>query len=307
VELSPLPPYIAGPFTLGTAQLGTIYGLSAVQPSTIGGAAHSILNAAAKGGIVWLDTARAYGQSELQIGRWLGKHEHGFRIVTKIPSLAAVADAEAGAATSASIMESLRSLGVSSIDICLTHRSQDLLRPPVARALTEAQSSGLISLFGASAYSCEEVDALLSIHGIGALQIPMNVANARFRDSGLLARASQRGTAVFVRSVFLQGALLMGNGQLPAHLSALQSVVARLRSLADESNVTLTTLLMEAVRSVPGVSSLVLGVDSVQQLNELLAAAAAPPLDRDLIDAAFEAARGLPESVIDPRRWPRRN
>lgn len=299
-------PDISGPFTLGTVQLGTVYGLGAVQPSTIEGGVQAILDAAAKAGIEWLDTARAYGRSEMQIGRWLGEHRPAFRLVTKIRSLSTVAETEVAEATQLSLAESLSCLGLRSVDICLTHRPDDLMRPSVAQVLRQAVSTGAIKYFGGSAYSVEEARALLQVEGIGALQVPMSVANASFRDSGLLMQARDRGVAIFVRSAFLQGALLMEQAQLPVHLAALRPVVARLRTLAEEAKVTLAALLMGAVGGVPGVSSLVLGVDTVEQLHGLLEAAKAPPLARPVIEAAFEAGRGLPEAITDPRHWPPR-
>ncbi len=301
---APLP--IAGPFTLGTVQLGTVYGLGAVQPSTVDGGAQAILDAASDAGIVWLDTARAYGKSEKQIGHWLGGHKPVFHIVTKIRSLAAVDDADAAAATKTSLAESFKSLGISSVDICLTHRPDDLLRMPVAQALRQAKASGSISQFGGSAYTREEAAALLQVEGIGALQIPMSVVNPEFRDGEFLAQARDRGVTVFVRSVFLQGALLMEHAQLPPHLEPLRPTITKLRAVADEAKVTLLTLLMGAVRGVTGVSSLVLGVDSVEHLRDLVSAAGTPALDQSFVDAAFKAGRGLPDAVTDPRLWLRR-
>ena len=301
---APLP--IAGPFTLGTVQLGTVYGLGAVQPSTVDGGAQ----ANSRRRIGRRDRLARHGAGLWRIRKanrplaWWAQAV--FHIVTKIRSLAAVDDADAAAATKTSLAESFKSLGISSVDICLTHRPDDLLRMPVAQALRQAKASGSISQFGGSAYTREEAAALLQVEGIGALQIPMSVVNPEFRDGEFLAQARDRGVTVFVRSVFLQGALLMEHAQLPPHLEPLRPTITKLRVVADEAKVTLLTLLMGAVRGVTGVSSLVFGVDLVEHLRDFVSAAGTPALDQSFVDAAFKAGRGLPDAVTDPRLWLRR-
>jgi aryl-alcohol dehydrogenase-like predicted oxidoreductase len=120
----------------------------------------------------------------------------------------------------------------------------------------------------------------------------------------VLLRAANEGVAVFVRSVFLQGALLMSPEQLPLHLRAVGPVAEELSRLADRHAISLSALLMGAVRSVPGVSSLVLGVDSVAQLSEL-AEAAQVELRPEVVDEAFRVGARLPQDIVDPRKWPK--
>jgi aryl-alcohol dehydrogenase-like predicted oxidoreductase len=297
-------PSIEGPFTLGTVQLGLPYGLGESQPSQIEGAADAVLSAAAEAGIVWLDTARAYGDSEASTGRWLASHPGKFRIVTKIASLAEVSEGDAEDATHCSLDTSLRTLGVSSVDICLVHRPADFCRPPVAKALRQAKTGGKTRLLGGSAYSTAEVAALLDFGGVDAIQIPLSVVSQDFRCSSVLMRAADEGVVVFVRSVFLQGALLMSPEQLPPHLRAVGPIAKELSRLAGRHAISLASLLMGAARSVPGVSSLVLGVDSVSQLSEL-AEAARVELPPGIVDEAFRIGGRLPPGLADPRTWPK--
>ena len=121
-----LPSVDAGPFTLGTVQLGMSYGLAKSSSAWSTSGVSGILRAARERGIVWLDTARAYGQSEERIGRWMAGEGVSFRIVSKFPSLEAVADSEVAAAVTAALDQTLTSLGVAGIDVYLAHRSADL-------------------------------------------------------------------------------------------------------------------------------------------------------------------------------------
>ena len=294
----------AGPFTLGSVQFGQSYGLGAARSGLSEDAVAAILGAAAAVGVVWIDTARAYGDAEPRIGRWMAANGGAaFRIVSKVPPL--TADADVAVAVTRSIDESLTHLGRGTLDICLTHRAVDLLNPAAAEALRRAQSAGRIGRFGASAYTAKDAAAALAVPGIGALQVPLSVVSAALRDAGTIERAARQGVYVFVRSVFLQGALLLPPENLPGHLRALEPTVKRLRSLAHEARVSLLGLLLGAVKSVEGVFSPVLGVDNVEQLQELASAGTNADLEPHLIAAAFQAGHRLPPELTDPRFWPK--
>ena len=299
-------PVIAGAFTLGTVQLGEVYGLGTEQPSATDAGAAAVLDAASEAGIVWLDTARTYGCSEARVGQWLQSHPARFRIATKTAPLTDVSDGELEAATRRSIDTSLETLALGSVDICMVHRAADLRRAPVVTALRQAVADGKIKSFGASVYTPDEAQALLGVDDIGALQIPMSVVGQEFLAGDLIAKAAGQGVAVFMRSVFLQGALLMRPDQLPSHLQGLRPAIAALTDIAKHNGMALQSLLMGAVRGVPGAASLVLGVDSPSQLRELAQASMAGPLPPDIVRAAFRAGQGLPAALVDPRLWPKR-
>lgn len=294
-----------GPFTLGTAQLGLVYGLGTARSPLVAEAATSILDAAANEGVIWLDTARAYGSSEARVGQWIATRGNRYRIVSKIPSLAAVSKEEAGAMARRELNASLHDLGISRLDVCLTHHATDLLRPTVADALRQAQNKGEIGSFGASVYTVDDGKSVLKVDGVGALQVPFSVVHTVFRDTGFIAEAAARGITIFARSVFLQGALLLSAEDLPSHLTELASVNERLQQLANEARVTLSALLIAVVKGVPGIYSPILGVDRVEQVNELIVAANTSAPGVALIEDAFRTARGLSKNLIDPRRWPK--
>ena len=293
-----------GIFTLGTVQLGQAYGLGAAQSLLSDEAAAQILDAAATAGVSWLDTARAYGEAEARIGRWTAIHGPRFRVVSKVPSLTLFEEREQTAAVVRSLEQSRAHLGLDQIDVYLTHSASDLLRPNVAEALRRAQSNRQIGRFGASVYTLEEARALLEVPDIAALQIPLNVLSCSAGHKEIIARAAKLKVAVFARSVFLQGALLLPPAALPDHLRSMGGVNGRLRTLADEARVSLPSLLIASVQSIPGIYSVVLGVDGLGQLAELVEAARCRSLDAKWINAAFNLDHGLTKDTLDPRQWP---
>ena len=75
--------------SLGTVQLGLSYGINNADGKPSQETANAILNAALEGGINTLDTAGAYGDSEVVIGNWLKTVDPAKRpfIVTKAAGL----------------------------------------------------------------------------------------------------------------------------------------------------------------------------------------------------------------------------
>ena len=296
---------IDGPFTLGTAQLGLPYGLGAARRGLDVASVDAILDRAVAEGVSWLDTAHAYGDAEARIGAWSQAHARRFNLASKLPNLAGTPDGEIIEAARAAFEKSKARLRTRRIDIYLTHKASDLQKPRIAEWLRALRADGQIGAFGASTYTVEDAAAALSVEGIGALQIPLNVTSAAFIESGLLERAAALGVVVFARSVFLQGALLLPPNRLPPHLQTLGDVNRRLQALARETGLALPALLMATVRTLHGVSSLVLGVDSVTQLAELSAAFGNVQISAALRTAALRIGRTVAPEIADPRLWPK--
>lgn len=297
------PDFRIPPLVLGTVQLGMPYGLGAAREGIGEPAAHAILDAAWARGVRALDTARAYGEAEARIGRWLRTRRPRPPpfIVSKFPPLSG---GEGADAVERALAQSRAALGVERIDLFLAHRGGDLLRPGVGAALRAAVAAGTIGAFGASIYDAEEGQGLLEVPGLAALQLPLHLANTAASDSGLFDAAAHRGIVVLARSVFLQGLLLADPHGLDPFFSAAAPALARFADLARRSGTTRAALALAAVRALPAVASIVVGVDDVAQLAEILAAQAAPA-DRAAVSEALAIGRGFPPDLADPRRWKR--
>lgn len=289
------------PLLLGTAQLGMPYGLGAARAGIDEPAAHAILDAAWARGVRGLDTARAYGEAEARIGRWRRRRGPAPFVVSKFPPLG---ESDGADAVAAALAASQRQLGLDRIDVYLAHRGSDLLRPGVLDALRAAAADGRIGAFGASIYGAAEGRSLLGIEDLAALQLPLHLADTAAADSGLLEAAARRGVAVFARSVFLQGLLLADPRALDRRFAAAAPALARLEDLARSAGTTRAALALAAVRALPAVAAIVVGVDSAAQLEETLAAQSAPP-DRAAVAEALAIGRGFPRELADPRRWNR--
>jgi aryl-alcohol dehydrogenase-like predicted oxidoreductase len=288
---------------LGTAQLGLPYGVSnrGGQPSEAEAAA--ILECALANGVRTIDTAPAYGEAEALLGRLLPAGA-GVRVVTKTPPLGGeeVSAAECDAVRRAA-ERSLELLRCERLDGLLVHHGAELARPGgelLARRLAELREEGLARRLGVSVYTREELDAARARLDLDLVQVPLNAFDQRLLRDGTLAELHRAGVEVHVRSAFLQGLLLMEPGELPAGLAAAEAPLRRFEELRRGRGLSRIEAALGPLRDLPEADLVLVGTNSVAELEECLAAISGGPgagLDEEL---AVED----PE-LIDPRRWAR--
>lgn len=294
-----------GLLTLGTAQLGAAYGIVNAGGMPPDGVVAELLDVAIQGGIRCLDTARAYGIAEERLGRWLAGTPPAPTpaIITKIPKMPLEVEQPAQWLT-ANFRQSLEALGRDRIAGLLLHSSADLFRPGVKACLTQLRASGQVGRVGVSAYDPEQVFAALEWPELGVVQVPASILDRRMERSGVLDACRRAGVSVFVRSVYLQGLLAAPSAALPAAAAGLAPCLERLDRIAAAADITRQGLCLAAVLRHPGVTSLVVGAETPDQIRQSLAAAEmARHLPDAILDEAEAALRDAPEWIHDPRLW----
>ena len=291
---------------LGTVQFGLPYGVAnrTGQPSYE--EARAIVAAALDGGVNCFDTAAAYGSSEDVLGRAL--HDLGatdrVMVVTKVRPLTPeeLGDATLAArAIEQSVAESRRRLRLDCLPVVLFHRESDARYLDV---LTRLQAKGWV---GHAGVSCDNspgpAAAFAAQPAVGALQIPANLLDRRHARGGSLATAAARGVAVFVRSVYLQGLLLMPEAAVPEPLRAVLPVRRRLAALAESAGMPLAELAVRYLLGQEGVTCVLAGVETVAQVRENVALFSRGALTDDVRQAVDAAVPELPETVLTPTLW----
>lgn len=282
---------------LGTAQFGLAYGLNnqAGQPSAA--AVAEVLAAAQAAGLTLLDTAAAYGNSEARLGELVGENVV-FELITKLP-------AGPPAQVAQHLAESLGRLRRKELYGVMFHAFKPLQDEPAAwQALQVARAAGQVQRIGVSLYHPHEAEWLLAQGwDVDLVQVPYNVFDQRF--AAVLPRLAARGVEVHVRSAFLQGLLLREPTALPAFFRPLAPKLTRLRALAAEAGVPLPAALLLFAAYAPGVARAVIGVDSVANLHENLAAAQYAEA-AEALRPALTALAEPTDTFILPYAWPPR-
>lgn len=254
---------------LGTAQFGLPYGIANQVGQVSRDEASLILERAWMAGIDTLDTAITYGESEQLLGE-IGVSQ--WRVVTKLPAIPEACLDVAGWVLE-SVACSLSRLKINRLHGLLLHRPQQLFGSQgnaLYQALVAIKEQGKVEKIGVSIYGPEELDALWSRYQFGLVQAPFNIVDRRLITSGWLTRLHQAGVEVHVRSIFLQGLLLMEAAKQPATFNQWTPLWERwYRWLKTQSLTPLQACLSFAL-SQPGIDRVLVGVDSLKHLQEIL-------------------------------------
>jgi aryl-alcohol dehydrogenase-like predicted oxidoreductase len=289
--------------TLGTAQLGFHYGIANSRGCPTDQEAFAILDKAMEGGVNCLDTARAYGKSEERIGAWCRSRGSKPLIISKLPSLQEISEVDVAEKIEMHFAASCKALGVSSLSGYLVHRAEDLLRTSIPERLRKLQAEGYVGAFGASVYSVEQAEQVLGIEGVGLVQVPVSVFHHSIVFSGILEKCLSARVSVFARSVFLQGLFFLDPERLPRVLQPAQGPLRRLHQLVKEAKSDIASLAIQAVRDLPGIASIVVGVECPNQLAENLRAISGPTLEAGLMRELWGLGREFPPNLLNPTSW----
>lgn len=281
---------------LGTVQFGLPYGVANQSGQVTRLAAKGMLDLAAASGIDTLDTAIAYGESEACLGE-VGTR--GLKVITKFPALPAGCD-DVGGWVQNQVADSLTRLGVSGVYGLLLHRPEQLLDAngqAIYKALQDVKEAGLARKIGVSIYAPSELEALIPRYQFDLVQAPFNLVDRRLQVTGWLRRLKEAGIEIHTRSAFLQGLLLMSQAARPEKFSAWSELWKIWDEWLSQHRVSAVHACLAFPLSIPEIDRVVVGADSVNQLEQIVSAAASVvPID-------FPALSCEEEKLINPARW----
>lgn len=256
---------------IGTAQFGLSYGIANQNGKVSQDEAKKILTRASQSGIDTLDTAIAYGDSETVLGR-VGIDE--WKVITKLPSIP-LDEIDISDWIHKQVQESLKRLNLANIDAVLLHRPEQLLGDRGAEILSALQAlkaNKLAKKIGISIYNPSELDQFDVAQYFDLIQAPLNVLDRSLIESGWLKKLNELEIEVHVRSVFLQGLLLMNLEERPLKFSKYSELWLEWDRWLTENNLSAVEGCMAFINSIEGLDSVLVGIESVEQLNEILTA-----------------------------------
>jgi aryl-alcohol dehydrogenase-like predicted oxidoreductase len=273
---------------LGTVQFGQDYGVANRTGRVAKQDVAAILERARQAGIDMLDTGAEYGVAESVLGE-VGVAE--WRVVTKLPA-GDPDPADPVGWVMGHTAESLKRLGIERLHGLLVHRPHHLDR--VGAGLIAAREAGLTDRIGASVYSPGDLDEWWTTD-LDLVQAPCNALDRRLSATGWLDRLAGSGVEVHSRSAFLQGLLLMDDR--PEPFQPWSEVLGRWDEWATESGAGRLGAALGAVLADERIDRVVVGVDSLDHLEEILGAVEHP------LPSPPEHLAAEDLDLIDPSRW----
>jgi aryl-alcohol dehydrogenase-like predicted oxidoreductase len=199
-----------------------------------------------------------------------------------------------------SIRTSLSRLGVSALHAILLHNPADILSDPgdeLYESLQLAKRRGLVRKIGVSVYGPEDLDALWRRYTFDLVQAPFSIMDRRLQTSGWLSRLHRDGVETHVRSVFLQGLLLMDAERRPARFGKWNALWREWHEWLASQSLSPLEACLGFVCSQADIDRVIVGVDSEAHLQEIVAAAHGPTV----APPAGLACDDL--DLVNPSRW----
>jgi aryl-alcohol dehydrogenase-like predicted oxidoreductase len=291
---------------LGTVQFGTDYGISNTLGHCPPSEVRQILASAEASGIGIVDTAPLYGNSEEVLGQSISSSSN-FRVVTKTPTFGntVIGDDEVRE-LDRSFTKSLSRLKLRKVYGLLVHRVQDLMSPGGDRLIDQIlklKEKGCVEKVGVSIYNSEQIDWVNEHFPIDLIQVPANVLDQRLLKNGYLDRLRNAGVEIHVRSIFLQGLLLLPPKELNPYFDPVRPLLEDYHDAIAATQLSpLKAALLFAAREIKA-DSFIVGVCSRKQLDEIIEAASS------LSEASIDFPRFAVDDkrFIDPSNWPPRS
>ena len=277
-------------FVLGTANLGSSYGINNSEQFDQG-QSRSVLSHAIRRGINTFDTATEYGSAEELIGATVSSDANP-RIVTKIPSR----DSYTFEYVSKCLDFSLSKLKQNKIYGLMFHDPDVHKKNEIQDISKRLLDSGKIEHLGFSAYNLNTLlDAKQTNPSWTIFQVPENILDQRLTNSSELVEMARAKNIFHVRSIFLQGLLVSKPTEIPAKFRNYEQIFRNLHLAAVSLGINTVDLCISYASSISWSSGIIVAAASTSQLDEIL--------DFKFLGTDFHQFETLPGHILDPRRW----
>lgn len=271
---------------LGALEVGRAwgYGEATFRAPPTDSEAALFLNGALDLGVTLIDTARAYLLSEERIGVALADRRSEYFLATKCGEHSRGDDTYydfSYDAVHASIRQSLETLATSRIDLMQIHFGpepwQVTVKGDTLRAVLAAQERGEVQFLGASVYT-DMIMPFVRSKMFQVLQVELSLLNRQAEEA--VAAAADAGVGILVRLPFRMGALTPRGRALYATDEMWQKRLDPLLEVVGGDWSALPGLALDYLRTVPGVSSILVGTKNLDHLREATARMSEPLSDK---------------------------
>ena len=288
---------------LGTAQLGMPYGIANTTGQPDLSQARDIIRTGWENGIHQFDTAQAYASSESVLG--LALQELGLtneaKIITKPhPNL----DHLKPEALSRAVESSLYRLKVPSLYCLMLHSESflDILDRGLKDILFNITYVGHAKYIGVSVYSPEKALQAINSDVIDFIQLPTNVLDRRFEKAGVFNLAVAKKKKIYIRSVFLQGLILMRESEIPESLEFAKPALKILDKLAKEFGMARQEMALGYVKQKFAHAKIVFGAETPKQVSDTVSAWMADAMN-SIPNKLEESFSSVDERILNPSLW----
>jgi aryl-alcohol dehydrogenase-like predicted oxidoreductase len=199
------------------------------------------------------------------------------------------------------VKNSLKKIGQESFYSVMLHNPEVLSCKnsiEIMQGLTECVNLGLTKKLGISSYESEQIVKLkIEFPDLTTFQINENVIDQRIINNSGLINLSQGTNKIFVRSIFLQGNLLVDYSDIAEILIPQREVFKKFIDLCDRNMVSQIKCCLDYAKQISWSSGIVVGVNKFTDLVDIMENYSSPIAIRDF------STEVLSSFYSDPRNW----
>ena len=218
---------------------------------------------------IYLDTSQNYeGVEEL-----IGKYANG-KLLNKITTKISPSERDTSSTVVKMVKNSLDKVGQESFYSVLLHNPEILScenAADIIKGLEQCTDLGLTKSIGISSYESQQVIQLKKrFPHLTDFQINENVVDQKnFKNTDLIT-LSKTGNKIFVRSIFLQGNLLVDYSDLPEFLIPQQEIFKKFIELCESNKVSQIKCCLDYAKQIPWSSGIVVGINKFTDLTDVI-------------------------------------
>lgn len=257
-------------FILGTAQIGSIYGISNSRKKQISfSEAKKIIKKCKSFGIKEIDTAISYNNDKI-----LGKvGVNKFNVNTKISIIKFNDKKNVLKFYEKKIVDSLRHLKLKRFNSILIHNPNKFKKNTnselIYRSLIKLKKKKLFKKIGISIYDFDQLKELLHKYKFDVIQLPFNVFDQRLINSDLIKKLQSQKIEIHVRSIFLQGLLLMKKKQIDKKFKRWKKSINLWSDFTQDNRLIKLNTCLNFVLSNSKNLKILIGINSSRELEEI--------------------------------------
>lgn len=284
---------------LGTVQFGLNYGIANKNGQVLKTEVNNIINYLYDKEINCFDTAQAYGNAEEVLGKALDNSKNNF-IISKLNSELFSNN------LIDSLNNSLKNLKIDFLYGLLLHDSKLLYNWNnnhnllVEKLILENK----IKYFGVSIYSTKDFELALENNSITFIQIPFNIFDQRAINENWFKRAKEKNKLIFIRSIFLQGLLLLDIKDIPKNLLNAKDYLIKVDNYCKKLNISKNELALNFVDTIATNSIILFGCDNLTQAKSNIETYnSLTKLDNDILNDLKNDFKDIEENIYNPTMW----
>jgi|SaaInl8_150m_RNA_FD_contig_31_1328269_length_2825_multi_14_in_0_out_0_3 aryl-alcohol dehydrogenase-like predicted oxidoreductase len=285
--------------SLGTVQFGLDYGIANSGGQPTQEEVNEIIDYVYDNNINCFDTAQAYGTSEQVLGESV-KTKKDIFIISKLKSDLFQNNLEMN------IDNSLNNLNINCLYGLLLHDSELLYTwtQEYTSLVEKLIDDNKIKNFGVSIYTNEDFELALDNDSIKFIQIPFNIFDQRAISQQWFQKAKAKNKLIFIRSIFLQGLLLMDIDKVPSNLLKAKKYLIKIDEYCEKLNITKNELALSFVDTIATESLMLFGCDNISQAKDNISTYNRLKfLDKNIILNMIDDFKNIDEDIYNPTKW----